>query len=411
MALLTASCATAPNVPPSITWTRHASHSSVLGAARQYLVALPAGYQTSTDRYPVLLILDAEDEPMFVAALAAVRYLEDRTEIPPLIVVGIPNGPDRTHDLTPGSVDAFTKRQSPTAGGADQFLTFLTDELIPALRTRYRTRPLTVLAGHSHGGLFGIHAAATRPGSFDATIAMSPSVWRLDSLARKQYVAALAARSTPHRLFVTSGGFEPNIDGPVVEFVTALDGSPKPLLSFGHARYERDDHLLTPLSSFADGLRFVFQPVSLAGASFNLLASQALTARMAASPRAPQLPDSAALLAAVDLDARRYAEGARALGLPERLPESVLREWGFATMSWGLAQPAAAVPIFQRNVQMYPRSASAYGNLGDALLQRGDTAGARAQFRQAIAIARETRDTTGTALAAKLRDLDTPRPR
>ena len=41
----------------------------------------------------------------------------------------------------------------PTAGGADEFLRFLSDELIPWVEGQYRTASFRVLVGHSLGGL------------------------------------------------------------------------------------------------------------------------------------------------------------------------------------------------------------------------------------------------------------------
>ena len=43
--------------------------------------------------------------------------------------------------------------RSPTAGGADEFLRFLSDELIPWVEGQYRTASFRVLVGHSLGGL------------------------------------------------------------------------------------------------------------------------------------------------------------------------------------------------------------------------------------------------------------------
>src|SRR4051812_30024675 len=82
-------------------WTKEIFNSSRLGEPRSILVATPEGYSTSTERYPVLVLLDAEDRAQFNLAVANVAFLANRRAIPPLIVVGIANGKDRTHDLTP----------------------------------------------------------------------------------------------------------------------------------------------------------------------------------------------------------------------------------------------------------------------------------------------------------------------
>ena len=44
-------------------WTKETINSARLNETRSILVATPEGYSTSKNRYPVLVILDAEDRP------------------------------------------------------------------------------------------------------------------------------------------------------------------------------------------------------------------------------------------------------------------------------------------------------------------------------------------------------------
>ena len=97
-----------------------------------------------------------------------------------MIVVGITNT-DRTRDLSPTHVTTTvgggnTALQFPTSGGADKFLKFIETELIPEIEKRYRTQPYRILAGHSLGGLFAIHAMLSRPDVFQSYIAVSPAL-------------------------------------------------------------------------------------------------------------------------------------------------------------------------------------------------------------------------------------------
>jgi len=96
-------------------WTREVVNSAKLREQRSIYVATPDGYRAGNNRYGVLVILDAEDRPQFNLAVANVAFLASRGAIPGLIVVGIPNGKDRTHDLTPAANGANTKN-FPTAG-------------------------------------------------------------------------------------------------------------------------------------------------------------------------------------------------------------------------------------------------------------------------------------------------------
>ena len=77
-------------------WTREVVKSAKLNEERAIYVATPVRYSAETIRYPVLVILDADDKPQFNLALANVAFLASRDAIPRMIVVGITNGKDRT---------------------------------------------------------------------------------------------------------------------------------------------------------------------------------------------------------------------------------------------------------------------------------------------------------------------------
>ena len=81
--------------------------------------------------------------------------------------------------------------------------------------------------------------------------------------------------------------------------------------------------------------------------------------------------------------------GARGIALPARVPEPFYNEQGYTALQW-FNNPAAAVALFRRNVELYPESANVYDSLGDALLARGDKAGARMQFAKAVELAEKT---------------------
>jgi hypothetical protein len=79
----------------------------------------------------------------------------------------------RTRDLTPTQSSAFE-----LSGGADHFVTFLTDELSLWLDERFQQAAEDVTYfGHSFGGLFGAHVLLTQSGLFNRYILASPSLW------------------------------------------------------------------------------------------------------------------------------------------------------------------------------------------------------------------------------------------
>lgn len=153
----------------------HRIVSSVLGEERVIDVALPSQYDSGTERYPVIVVLDGETHHDIAAAIA--RYYASTAMMPPAIVVGVRNTA-RTRDFTPAPRPGFTvPPEARAGGGADRFLSFLERELLPYVDRTWRTAPLRVLVGHSLGGLFALHALAHRPALFTGYVVMEPSIW------------------------------------------------------------------------------------------------------------------------------------------------------------------------------------------------------------------------------------------
>ena len=344
--------------------------STRLNEERTILVAAPVNYGTSKASYPVLVLLDADDQPQFNAAVANVAFLASRAAIPEMIVVGIPNGKNRTHDMTPAATGP-TAKSFPTAGGASAFADFIIDEVLPRVRAKYRTLPSTVLAGHSFGGLFALDVAAARPSVFSGIVAMSPSLWWNDSIPARDFATAIARSTTTTRLFTASGGLEPPIAVTTKRFVARLDSIKPATLAFASQHYPENTHGLMPEQSLIDGLRFVYAPVSLTRAPIQQLDLNS---------------DSATIVKAVTETEEKYARAARSLGLPDRLPETPLNDLGYGTLRFRKL-PNVALWIFRKNVASHPDSPNVYDSLGDALLAIGDTTGARTQFRTAREVA------------------------
>src|ERR1044071_4122432 len=150
--------------------------SEVLGEERTILVRVPQGDERGDQRSPVPYMTDGDAHLQHTAATVA--FLARNGRMPEMIVVGITNT-DRTRDLTPTRVEQLPDNPNvrfPTSGGADKFLKFIETELIPQIESKYRVQPFRVLAGHSFGGLFALHAMFTRPELFNSYIAVSPSL-------------------------------------------------------------------------------------------------------------------------------------------------------------------------------------------------------------------------------------------
>lgn len=225
--------------------SRSSIDSEVLAERRDIFVSLPESYHESRTRYPVLVVLDGEAHFVHLAAL--VRFLAQAGEMPPAIVVGIPNT-DRLRDFTPPG--------TPEAGRADDFLRFLAEELRDHIEHAYRTAPHWVLIGHSSAGLLATYALATRPRSFQSYVILSATLFwndeavlgRIDemltdnaSLAREVYVAVSCCESA-------------------TGLIQRLESHAPRDLRWNFATFADESHASVVHPAAAAGLEMIFQP-------------------------------------------------------------------------------------------------------------------------------------------------------
>jgi predicted alpha/beta superfamily hydrolase len=195
----------------------------------------PAGL-VSVEAAPVMYVLDADIS--FGLAVEIARLRATVGEMPEPIVVGVGYGADfltmaklRTGDLTPPLSEAGRRDLGGmvaliggASGGADAFLRFILDTLIPEVHRRLPQASATnrLLFGHSLGGLFTAYALLTRPDAFPAFVAGSPSLW-WDGFSILSELPAFAERlegiAAKPRVMVCVGGQEQDLPNRVPSLV------------------------------------------------------------------------------------------------------------------------------------------------------------------------------------------------
>ena len=234
--------------------------SKVLNEDRELLVARPPSYGDEKDRYPVLYLLDGETH--FRYATGTAEFLAASERIPKLLVIGIVSGSfaQRTRDLTPPSTAEIDNRFSPGNGGADMFLSFLSDELIPYVERSYRTRPYRLLVGHSFGGLFAIYALASRPELCNAYIAADPTLgWNRGAIMTEVQALFSKRRKLKADLYFTAtaeGGTWPADN--LQNLADILARSAPVGFRWKHERLNNETHASIPLPTLQRGLDTVF---------------------------------------------------------------------------------------------------------------------------------------------------------
>ena len=230
--------------------------SETLGEKRTLLIGKPDGYDESTERFPVLFVLDGDSH--FHHATALTTSLASIQAIPPMLVVGIENTV-RIRDMTPPAEDPQMALLEPEHGGSANFRSFIADELIPWLDENYRTHSFRILVGHSLGGLFAIDSLLEDSQLFAAYIAISPSLhWDEGRIAERAHTRLGTALDSNAILFMTAGNEGGPLLSSVRNFAAVMDIHAPEGLAWRFDHMPAESHGSVPLRSIHNGLEFVF---------------------------------------------------------------------------------------------------------------------------------------------------------
>ncbi|MGI8466848.1 MAG: alpha/beta hydrolase [Pyrinomonadaceae bacterium] len=151
--------------------------SRILGEKRVINVYMPPGYKESSDsRVPVLYMPDGGINEDFLHVAGLVQVSVGNGTMRPFLLVGIENT-ERRRDMTGPTENEKDKKIALRVGGSAAFRKFIRDELMPQIKTRYRTTDETAIVGESLAGLFVVETFLLEPDLFDTYIAFDPSLW------------------------------------------------------------------------------------------------------------------------------------------------------------------------------------------------------------------------------------------
>lgn len=181
--------------------------STILGEVRRINVYLPPAYAESPGtRLPVLYMLDGGMAEDFLHVAGLVQVSVGNGTMRPFLLVGIENT-QRRRDLTGPTQNAEDKKIAPQVGGSAPFRRFIRSELMPVVKTRYRTTGETAIIGESLAGFFVVETFLLEPDLFDTCIAFDPSLWWNNGELVKTAVDRVPAGGNGHRtLYLASSG-------------------------------------------------------------------------------------------------------------------------------------------------------------------------------------------------------------
>ena len=237
----------------------HHIESQIVGRGYHIYVKLPDRYDEAVDtKYPTVYVLDGG--ALFPLFSAYYRYLNFGEEIPDSIIVGISYG---TADFAAGNFRS-TDYTAPSAerdywGGAQNFQSFLSDELFPVIEAGYRSdADQRIVFGQSIGGQFVLYTALTRPDLFWGHIASNPALHRNLPFFLERH-GTYEPGSERSKLFVGSGTLDdPQYREPAQAWIRHWTGEENRPWQLKTVHLDGHTHMSAPPASFRQGMHWLF---------------------------------------------------------------------------------------------------------------------------------------------------------
>jgi len=276
--LAATAAAKAQPAPYTLTNTEVLSLSSTeLKRDYEIFVSLPESYKSSTKRYPVVFVADANYAFPVGRALAA-RVGAHGRGLEEFILVGLSyargDTPEysRRRDYTPGPSPENGLRsdmpgRTPAFGEAEGYRRFIADEVFPMVAQHYRAdMRRTIFSGHSYGSLLGLHILLTEPSMFSHYILGSPSLWYgKEMMFAREKAYAAEHKDLKANVFFAVGGLETgkgedDMVGDLKRFTAALKARRYPGLQIASTVLADEDHLSVAPLIMTRGLKWALPP-------------------------------------------------------------------------------------------------------------------------------------------------------
>lgn len=328
--------------------------STILDEERTIIVYTPATYNLSENSYPVMYLLDGGTH--FHHATGIAQFLAANGIIPEMIVVAVKNV-DRTRDFSPTHVD-----ERPTTGGAEKFMGYLKEELMPFMKNNYRTLPYEILVGHSFGGEFATYALLNYPDVFNSYIAISPYMMYDDGFIVKEAKTKLKEKYKNEVQFYMTIGNEPDYFPTLNDFENTVEKKSPENFEFSYVKFENDNHGSVPHLSIYKGLESIFDDWKLSKEEFN------------------------SGLAAID---KHYQQITKKYGFEVSTPELTINALGYYYINQ--KDLKEAIKVFIENVKRFPNSANVYDSLGEAYETDGQLSESEKNYSKAVELSRKSK--------------------
>ena len=333
-------------------------YSKILNEDRTYQIYLPQSYEWATDRsYPVLFVLDGESN--FIHTVGSSSFLSAQGEIPELITVAI-TSTVRIRDFTQTDWSSHWIG----GGGAKNFKSFLSKELIPNIEKEYRTNSYRILSGHSASGQFVLYTLTSEPTLFNAYFAVSPSLdWDNNLPQRSLEESFVKSDSLRSFLYVARSDDAGQALADYMKLVETLElKSPKGFRWVSKA-FPDETHSSIPLLATIDAVRQLFDGYRL---------------------------HNDLLVNGFKFAEKHFHEVSEKVGYTIKVPEEIINNFAYEELNKGNIQ--MAIDFFKRNIEQNPNSANAHDGLADGYEKAGMWKEAIESSNKAVELANKYND-------------------
>ena len=175
-------------------------------------------------KFPVIYLLDAQNESLFNLTKSTIDYLIGSYELQPSILVGIISE-DREFEFLSKNENEETSNRYKKVGGSINLMNSLKNEVFSYIDKNYRVKPNRIGIGHSLGGTFLTETLINNPTLFNGLILISPN-YAYDNEQIIQYIDKISnnIKSNDNYVYSISGniGALENEFNPVTKKIDSL---------------------------------------------------------------------------------------------------------------------------------------------------------------------------------------------
>lgn len=242
---------------PVLPIIRDSIYSDILREERTLEIVLPFHYSAQeASKTGVIYVTDGEWNTGIVSSYNQFLNIQF---IPANIVVGIdavPKGKDnmRFRDMTPTKDPSFAE-----TGGADKFLAFIKNELMPYINKKYSNNGDNTFFGASLGGLFGAYALLQSPETFNSYLLADPSLFWNNYMIQKMAAAKVSAfKGMSKTVLITGRAGKPFHGMGIYGLDSVMRSVPLENLHWKSLAYDDETHNSMIFRTMYDGLKFIY---------------------------------------------------------------------------------------------------------------------------------------------------------